>query len=169
MRKPKPNSGIWNYLNAAGVLDGGSDEAIKRAKHNYRKSYLLKYKQRQRADKPECTVSFSKENGEYERVLAAAKKHNLKITTFVRAATLSYMSQNYLVPNRVQIGKLEQLLSESLNEVQKIARQKERFNWDREQKYEAIEKLILRLERNIGEVFRNPPLLPNHDNKNQIT
>jgi hypothetical protein len=79
------------------------------------------------------------------------------------------MSQNYLVPNRVQIGRLEQLLSESLNEVQKIARQKERFNWDREQKYEAIEKLILKLERNIGEVFRNPPLLPNHDNKNQIT
>lgn len=169
MRKPKQNSNIWQYLNSVGVLEGGNEEAIKRAKHAYRKSYLLKYKQRQRANKPECTVSFKKEDGEYERVLLAAKKHNLKITSFVRAATLSYMNQNYLVPNKVQIGRLEQLLSESLNEVQKIARQKERFNWDREQKYEAIEKLILKLERNIGEVFRNPPLLPNHDNQNQIT
>jgi len=84
MRKPKPNSNIWQYLNSAGVLDSGNQDEIKRAKHAYRKSYLLKYKQRQRADKPECTVSFSKENGEYERVLAAAKKHNLKTTSFVR-------------------------------------------------------------------------------------
>src|ERR1700689_2865511 len=108
MRRPKANSGLWNYLNSVGVLDGGSDEQIKAAKKKWRKDYLLNYKKKQRADKPECTVSFSKDSGEFERVMLAAKTHNLKLTTFIRAATLGYMNQMYLVPNKFQIAKLEQ-------------------------------------------------------------
>lgn len=168
MRNISPHSKLWQYLNSTGVLESGNEEAIMAVKRSYRKKYLLEYKRKQRNEKPGFTVMLSRENGEYYNIFNAAKRHSMPVTTFLKKATLAYLSQRFIVPDRRQLSEVEQLLSECLNEIQRIARQKERFNWDREQKYEAIEKRILKLERQIGEVFRNPTLLPNHDNQNQI-
>jgi hypothetical protein len=61
---------------------------------------------------------------------------------------------------------LEQLLSECLNEIKMLVKSKERFFFGREDKLDAIEKRIIKLESQINEVFRNPPLI--HDHKNQV-
>ncbi len=166
MRKLKPSSHIWQYLNNAGVLENGTDEQIKAAKRAYRKNYLLAFKQKQRKEKPEFIVMLSKENGEYETVANAAKKHSLSITTFLKTATLAYLNQYYIVPDRVQLAKMEQMLAQCLNEVQLITRTKEKYSWEREQKYEAIEKRIIKLETQIKEVLSNPPLASKNDSKN---
>lgn len=112
---------------------------------------------------------LSKENGEYETVANAAKKHSLPITTFLKTATLAYLNQYYIVPDRVQLAKMEQMLAQCLNEVQLITRTKEKYSWEREQKYEAIEKRIIKLETQINEVLSNPPLASKNDSKNFIT
>ncbi len=149
---------MWDYLESIGILEHGTDEEIKEAKKIYRKKYLLKYKQTQRADKPEFNISFSDKNGEYTRVESSATKHNLTVTAFIKKATLAYIENKYVVPNTLQISKLEQVLSECLNEVQKIVKTKERFMFDREDKYKAIEKRIEKLEVQIDSIFRHPPL-----------
>lgn len=169
MLKNSSANGMWKYLDEIGVLEKGNDEEIRAAKKTYRKNYLLRYKQEQRKKKPEYNVYFSKENGEYERISSAAKKHKMAVTAFVLQASLAYIDKTYIVPDRMQVAQLEQLLSECLNEIQLLVRQKEKFFWDRDNKLQAIEKRIEKLEREIHEVFRNPPLsLPHYDRQNQI-
>ena len=154
----KNNSAMWDYLESLGILEKGTDEEIKAAKKAYRKIYFLKYKQKQRENKPEFSVYFSNENGEYGRVESAAKKHNMTVTAFIKKAVMAYIEQKYIIPDPLQIGKLEQVLSECLNEVQKIVKTKERFLFDREDKYKAIEKRIEKLESEIDFIFRNPKM-----------
>lgn len=158
---------MWQYLDSLGVLEKGTDEEIKAAKKAYRKEYYLKYKHSQRSNNPEFTVNFSTDKGEYSKVASASKKHNLTITAFIRSAVLAYIDQRFVVPNSDQVATLEQILSQCLNEVQIIVKAKEKYHWEREQKFEAIEKRIEKLESEIDQVFRNPPLLT-HDNQSQI-
>lgn len=158
MRKLPKNGGMWEYLEQVGVLENGTDAEIKAAKRAYRKIYFLGYKREQRIQKPEYTINFSKDNGEFETVLKGAKRHKLTVPSFVRQATLAYINQTFLVPNREQVAHLEQLLSDCLNEIQTIVRFKERFNFQREEKLEKIEKRIEKLEGDIDRLFRNPKL-----------
>jgi len=168
MRKIKANSNIWQYLDSVGAL-GGTEEEIKSAKRNYKKKYLLAYRQRQRKEKQEYIILLSKENGEYNAVATAAKKHSMSVTAFLKTATLAYINQYYIVPDRVQLAKLEQLLAQCLNEVQLITCTKEKYSWEWEQKYEAIEKRIIKLESQIKEVLGNPPLASTNDSQIKIT
>ena len=166
MQRRTRNTKMWEYLERSGVLENGTDEQIKIAKRSYRKKYLLEYKQKQRKIKPEYHIIFSKGNGEYEKVNRAAKLHSMTITGFVHSAVLAYISNTYVVPDKLQIARLEQLLSECLNEIKTIVHIKEKYFWERDRKIDAIEKRIEKLEDQINEVLRNPPLL--HDRQNQI-
>lgn len=163
MRKNR-NSKMWEYIVSVGA-ENGTHEEIKSAKHAYRKAYFLTYKQRQRKVKPEHAVKFSKSNGEYERVKRAAKLHSMTITGFIQSAVLSYIGNTYIVPDKAQVARLEQLLSECLNEIKTIIRPREKYFWERERRLEAIEKRIEKLEVQINEVFRNPPMLHDRQNK----
>lgn len=163
----KRKSAMWYYLDALGVLENGTEEEIKMAKKAYRKEYYLSYKRNQRATKPEFTISFTNKNGEYTKVKRGAERHKMTITAFIRSSVLAYIDQKYLVPNQDQIANLEQILSQCLNEISKIVSAKEKYHWEREQKFEAIEKQIEGLESVISQIFRNPPLITN-DNQNQI-
>lgn len=179
MMSRKTNSGLWEYLERIGILENGTDDEIKAAKKAYRKEYLLKYKQKQRTHKPEFTVNFSNKKGEFYKVKEAAKKHNVTITSFIRKATVAYINQKFIVPNISQIAKLEQLLSQCLNEIQSIVKVRDRYFWERDKRLEKIENRITKLENEINEVFRNPPLakeltqntpqqMSKYDNQNQI-
>jgi hypothetical protein len=156
MRAIKKKSGIWAYLDAVGVLGKGSDEEIKAAKRTYRKEYILNYRRKQRIGKPEFIIWFSKSNSDYSRISIAAKQHRMTITTFIRYAALAYVNKIYIVPNKLQLAELEQLLARCLNEVQQIVRRKEKYHWEREQKFEIIEKRIGKLEYEITEILKKP-------------
>lgn len=150
---------MWEYLNVLGVLENGTDEEIKAAKKAYRKQYYLRYKRNQRSSKPEFTINFSSDNGEYSKVKRSAERHKMTISAFIHSAVLAYLDQTYVVPNADQLAHLEQILSQCLNEIQKLVGVKEKYYWSREEKFEAIEKRIEKLERDIDQVFRHPPLL----------
>ncbi|MBP6977632.1 MAG: hypothetical protein KBB71_04890 [Lentimicrobiaceae bacterium] len=166
-RVKKHKGGMWQYLESSGVLEKGTDEEIKLAKKRYRKGYYLKYKQNQRQHKPEFTVNFSNEKGEYSTIEHAARKHKMSVTAFIRASALAYLNRSYLVPNQDQVASFELILSQCLNEIRSIVKVKEKYHWEREQKFEAIEKRIEKLELQIDQIFRNPPLLQ-YDSQGQI-
>lgn len=149
---------MWDYLDSLGILEKGTDEEIKTAKKAYRKIYLSQYKKQQRSKKPEFSINFSNENGEYNRVKHAAKRHKMPITGFIRSAVLAYIEARFVVPDALQVAKLEQSLADCLNEIQAIARRKEKSFWGREDKLAMIEKTIEKLEVRINTIFRNPPL-----------
>ncbi len=145
----KNNSEMWLYLDALGILETGTEEEIKAAKKLYRKNYLLKYKQHQRASRPEITIPLSKDNGDYSLIAASAKKHKMSIIAFIRSAAKSYINKTYIVPDKYQVANC-------LNEIQTIARRKERLFFDREQKYQLIEKRIEKLSSEINSILRYP-------------
>lgn len=155
----KHTGGIWAYLDACGVLEKGTDEQIKSAKRAYRKIYLKKYKQTQREENPEFTVLLSRQKGEYGKISVAAKKHHMSIPSYLRLATFAYLNNSYLVPDTELVARLYQKLNDCVNEIKSIAHAKEKYGWEREQKIEAIEKRIEKLETDIGVLFHNPPPL----------
>lgn len=157
---------MWDYLESTGILENGTEEEIKLAKKKYRKEYLLQYKKQQRKNKPEFTINLSK-NSEYIKVQNEAKRHKMTVTRFIHQSVLAYISQKFVVPNPEQIAYLEQILSECLNQIQTIVKQKEKYHWEKEKKIEEIEKRIGELEDAINNFFRNPPLQKN-DSKSQI-
>lgn len=152
----KNNSELWLYLDALGILETGTAEEIKAAKKLYRKNYLLKYKQHQRALRPEFTIPLSKDNGDYALISASAKKHKMSIVAFIRSAAKSYINKTYIVPDKYQVAEIEQSLANCLNEIQTIAGRKERLFFDREQKYQLIEKRIEKLSNEINSILRYP-------------
>jgi len=157
MREQKNSKGgLWSYLEALGILENGSDEEIKRAKKAYRKIYFTKHKRIQRASQKEFTLRFSKENEEFAKLDFLAKQHKMKTIKFIKSAVMAYINQTYIVPDRLQIATLEQLLSQCLNEIQRIVKQKERFRYEREQKYEIIEGKIAQLENEMHRVLKCP-------------
>ena len=159
MPEKAQKSGMWAYLDASGVLEKGTEEDIKAAKKAYRKQYLLNFKRKQRNSKPEFAVCLSKDNGEYSRILSVAKQHKKTVPAFLKLATLAYISKTYIVPDRLLVARLEQLLSQCLNEIQLIVKQKEKYFWGKEQKFKNIEKRIEKLETEISEVFKQPPTI----------
>ena len=160
------HSALWEFLDASGVLEKGCDAEIKAVKKAYRKKYFTEYKHRQRQNKKEFAVRFEKSSGELGRMQDAAVKHHLSVPAFIKSAAHAYLERTYIVPNRLMVAHLEQLLSDCLNEIKTIAVNKERF-WEREQKLDRIERCIVTLEDRMNEVFQNPHLY-SHDHKNKI-
>src|ERR1043165_6327503 len=95
------NSKLWEYLDASGILEKGSDEEIEAVKRTYWKKYFFEYKKKQRNSKPEYSVYFSKENGEHQTIEHAAKQHHLTVTAFIHSAALAYIRQTYIVPDKI--------------------------------------------------------------------
>jgi len=147
---------MWAFLDASGVLEKGTEEEIKAAKKAYRKGYILSYRKKQRANKPEFIVFLSKINGDYSRISLAAKQHRMPITTFLRASALAYTNKTYIVPDRLQVAELKGLLSQCLNEIQTIVIQKEKYFWGKEQKFKGVEKRIEKLETEISQKLKQP-------------
>ncbi len=190
MPKKARKGALWAYLDASGVLEKGTEEEIKSAKKAYWKEYILNYRRKQRADKPEFIVWLSKKNGDYFKIFISAKQHKMAMTTFLRSSALAYVNKTFIVPDRLQIVELKQLLSQCLNEIQTIVKQKEKYFWGKEQKFKDIEKRIEKLESDLTKKLEQPntleelikkeiekePALKEHllaflnlyDNKNQI-
>ncbi len=190
----KHSPSIWEYLDKSGVLINGTEEQIKAAKKAYRQQYLLKYKQWQRANKPEFTIHFSKGKDEFGVIRKAAAEHKMKIPGFIKAAVFAYLSKTYLTPNHEEVARLELILGQIANDIQEIAkRSRVILSTNPEHRYSEIEKRMGVLQRELSESLRNPQTVEelvmksvkenptlnetllamlsqnNHDYKNQIT
>jgi hypothetical protein len=144
---------IWEFLEQKGVLEKGTDEEIKAAKKEYRKQYLLAYKRWQRENKPEFSVYFSKERGEFQKIKRAATEHRMTIPAFLKKAVFAYLDKTYVVPDREAVSRMELLLSQCFTEVQKLAGAKNLLYW---QQFEDIQKCFQRMEREMVSALRHP-------------
>jgi hypothetical protein len=157
MTMKKSKRGMWEYLESIeGLLERGNEMEIKQHKALYRKNYLTNYKRKQRSERDEFNVDFLKDSMDYGLITDGAKKHNLSVPALLRSASLAYLNKTFIVPNKAQVAQIEYLLSDCLNHIQSIVKRKERFYFDREDKYVAIEKRIELVEREINNYLRQP-------------
>lgn len=155
MSKTQHTKGMWAYLESIGVLANGTDAEIKEAKRKYRKQYILKYKRDQRKANLEFSILLSNQNGEYEKIKLEAEHHKTTITAFLKLAVLAYINKSFIVPNKLQVAHLEQLLMKSLNEIKLISGSR-LFKEGENIKYELLAKRIEKLETELSNVFRKP-------------
>ncbi|MCH8903018.1 MAG: hypothetical protein IIA45_03785 [Bacteroidetes bacterium] len=159
MKRRKYSGGIWQYLDACGVLEHGSDADIKKAKREYRKLYKRQYQRTYRNNHPEYSISFTQD--EESIISKAALNHHRSKTAYIKEASLAYTRKLYLVPNPDQLSKLEQLLSLIYQEVKTIS-QTERNPFEEKSSFQGILRKIEQLELDISKIIRHPPEVPLH-------
>ena len=155
----RKSSALWIYLDSIGILESGSTEEIEAAKRAYWKQYHYNHRRAQRTENAEITVALSRKDGTYKRLNSAAQRHGMTLAAFLRAATESYLSAAYILPDRAVLAHLETLLASCANAIQAVAGSKERYFWQREHKIEVMEATVMKLEDRVRELFLDPPKL----------
>lgn len=155
MSKSAQNIGMCTYLESIGVLEWGTDAEIRGAKKQYRKQYILKYKRDQRAANLEFSILLSSKNGEYEKIKSEAEYHKTTVTAFLKLAVLAYITKSFIVPDKVQVTRLEQILMNCINEIKLISGSK-LFKEGEHTKYDLLTKRIEKLEIELSDLFRKP-------------
>jgi len=105
----RKGKGIYQYLQSEGVLETGSDEAIKAA----RKRYWAQYKAAWRRNKRNTSKSFEiiMNPKEHARIQGAAKMHKRSSTSYIKEAALAYSQQLFLVPDITVVYEIKEALS----------------------------------------------------------
>lgn len=159
MRNVRQNTGIWQYLAQCGVLENGTDDEIKAARKAYWQKYFREYKRKRRAEHKEITVFLQKED--LKKISEAAKNHKLTKAKFLKEAAAAYVDKAYIVPDRVQVAYLEQMLIQILNEIQAMAKRAKILHTINPSE---IENRISRMEYIISDTLRNPHTLEEYIN-----
>lgn len=168
MQHKKRKGTVWEYLEQTGVLASGSDADILKAKQEYRRKYFTEYKRKQRESKFEFTIVLSKSNGEFDAISKAAKNHKQSVSSFLKQAAFAYLQNRFIVPDKYQLARMEQMLSSCLNQIKSVAERKEKFFFQREDKLGKMEEIIVALQHNLYKALREPALVTSHDCENKI-
>ena len=104
-RKPKSGSGVWQYLEQTGVLEGTAEE-IEEARKRYWKEYKKRYKAEHHK-----TYSVLLSEVEFKQLVRAAEKHHAAPTSFLRQAAFAYMNQTFVVPDAEAVAEIRLLLA----------------------------------------------------------
>lgn len=115
-----PFTNVQSYLEASGVLENGTPEAIAKARLTFRSEYLKHYKKHYRKIHSNVTVSFTKTDKEALRELA--KESGLRLGTFIKNHMLRLLSsQNtYSANDSNTFIELKRIVSLSLDVLEDI-------------------------------------------------
>jgi uncharacterized protein (DUF1778 family) len=108
----KNRSGLYEYLEASGVLAEGTADEIRMAKEEYWKGVRKEWRHQQRKDCKSYTIFFTRQ--EVTAVAKAAEARNTSITRFIKAAALKTATGNLGIDQRI-IGQVREVLFETYN------------------------------------------------------
>ncbi|MCH8904457.1 MAG: hypothetical protein IIA45_11145 [Bacteroidetes bacterium] len=154
----KKDNNLYEYLERTGVLQTGDEDLIQKARNEYYKLYQKEYKRNRRITHPEFSIHFAPD--EHLTIAEAARKHNMSISRFIKDASLSYTKQVYLALDPVRIGRIEQSLSQIINEIRSLAESKD-FWLDSQASLDKIYSIVNELEDKVSQELRRPVKLDN--------
>ncbi len=125
-RAIRRQTGMWEYLEASGVLETKDDKLIEKAKREYKRIYQRQYRKLRRKQIKEVNISLDK--ADWEKLDHAAQEHHYSLPAFVKQSALSYINQTYLVPDREPITRLEQRLRLCQTDIRVIAKNVHKLN-----------------------------------------
>lgn len=119
MRKPAKNkSTLYTYLQSTGVLITGSKEDIAQARKEYWKRYKAQWRNENRKQTKQFTIVLSPNEAKY--IGSAAKQYSKSTTRLIRDAALAYLKKVFLVPDRIALATIQQLLTMNYTLLQDI-------------------------------------------------
>ena len=170
-RKLNSKSSIYSFLKESGVLESGTPEEIKNARHQYWKEYKRKWRVQKRKSDSEFAIYLNDE--ELNEISAEAKRHKLSRSKFIKQACIAYINNTFIVPDSKEVKRIAQQLSMTFNSIQELtAENKIDFKFGK-----SILEAIYKLEREILPALHNPKslealikehILKNPKNKNSI-
>jgi hypothetical protein len=117
-RAIKHTSNIYEYLEAIGVLDTGTNEEIQDARKQYWKNYRAAYQRQKRKEQHIYTITFNKK--EMRLLAPAIKKHHSNCTQYIKLAVLAYTQQQFVVLDPAAINQIRELLTKNYTTLQNI-------------------------------------------------
>jgi hypothetical protein len=105
----KKKGGLYNFLDASGVLSTGNDVLIKEAKKQYWQQYKAKWRAKQRLVTEEITVVLTPY--EAQLISETAKKYKRSKSAFVKATCLAYLQKIYVVTDILAVNSIKELLT----------------------------------------------------------
>lgn len=152
-RKFNSKSSIYSFLKSSGVLESGTPEEIKNARHQYWKEYKRKWRIQKRKCDSEFTIYFNDE--ELKEISTEAKRHKLSRTKFIKQACIAYLNKSFIVPDAKETKRIAQHLSMTYNSIQELIEE----NKIEFKSGKSILEAIYKLEREILPVINNPKSL----------
>ncbi len=118
-RKTNTGSGVYQYLQASGVLDSRDNAAIVAKRKEYWREVKRKWKLQKKQSSTEFVLYFN--DAELQEITKAAKAHGISKTRYCRNAVMSYTHKRYLVQSPAAINHIAQLLSLNYAALQDIS------------------------------------------------
>ena len=158
MRKPKPNTGWWAYLEKQEGFEAFTDTQLAEHKRTYWKEYDRLYKSKKRTiQKREISIAFAEDSIKNIRATAKAKGYNLQ--TYIRGLVKADMELVQLLPFVHEYREILQLLANCKNQLITI-RETDNKNWLGLTKgTEKAEALLVNIEREISTALTRPKVL----------
>lgn len=134
MRFPYKN--VYEYLIKSGVLENGSEIAIKKAREDYRKLYLQQYKLAYKKNHSNVTLSFNNEDKLRLKTLALNK--GKRLASYIKELALSsaYQKGNAHITEKLLV--IEQLFSSSYDIVEEL-----KFENESPEIEDSLDKLLV--------------------------
>lgn len=111
----RAKSGLYEYLEKAGVLANGSKEAIEQAKKKYWSLVRKEWQKAKRKESKGYTIFLSP--AEHTEVLRAMKHGTASVTSFIKQSALHAARNSHSV-DRVMVGKIREAFFEAYNAIE---------------------------------------------------
>ncbi len=108
----KKRNGLYEYLEATGVLAEGTADEIRIAKEEYWKGIRKEWRRQQRKECKGYTIFFTRQ--EITLVAKAAEARNTSITRFIKTAAFKTATDDESIDQRI-IGQVREALFETYN------------------------------------------------------
>lgn len=101
------------------MLECGASEAeLIQARKDYYRAYKTAWRKQKRLVEREFCVSLNKD--ELALVTNASKNYHRSISCFLKESSLSYVSKRFLVPDKVAVNTIRELLVLNYNALQQL-------------------------------------------------
>ena len=122
MSKKKNTYGVYSYLDSTGVLEKGIEADIVEARKMYWKNYKNTWRKQKRKAEKELTTSWASD--ELKDLTKAAKLHNMSRVSYIKSATIAYSNKSYIIPDKIEVRRIAQLLAMNYNSIQEMVDEK---------------------------------------------
>jgi hypothetical protein len=112
----KKSSGVYTYLDASGLLENGSGEAIEQAKKQYWNNYKKRWKKEKQKTTKMVEVVFSM--SEFRIITREAERHHTNPTSYIKRSALA---NSRVIADPAFIGEFREQLIMHHNSLQALA------------------------------------------------
>ena len=119
-----------------------------------RRKYLTEYQRglRKRKKRVDLLLDYQ----DYERIEAAASRHNMKVGPFIRACVEAYLDKRFLVPEQEPVRQLELGIRRIGSNVNQIARRVNAQGEAQVLDVAEMNRFLVELEGAISQALREP-------------